>query len=260
MRNEINKIVFVGSGNVATRLACEFQKAGKEIVQIVGRTESCVKKLAQKLEVDYTTDFKKIKTNADLYVLSVTDDALNEVAKNLDLNNQLVVHTSGTTSVDVLNRFNNFGIFYPLQTFSAEKQINFNEIPICIEANSDYNKSMLEKLGKLISGNVQYINSEQRRILHVGAVFVNNFTNYLYAISEDILKDYDLSFEILKPLIAETANKLKAYSPFEAQTGPARRNDQEVIKNHLDILDQYPEYRKVYQLLSDQLTRKHHKE
>jgi predicted short-subunit dehydrogenase-like oxidoreductase (DUF2520 family) len=260
MRNEINKIIFVGSGNVATRLACEFQKAGKEIIQLVGRTESSTKKLAQKLKVDYTTNFSKIKDDADLYVLSITDDALFKVVENIDFKSQLIVHTSGTTSVDVLKRFDNYGVFYPLQTFSAKKQISFQNIPICIEGNSQDSIEKLQKLGGLISDNVQFINSEQRKILHIGAVIVNNFTNYLYAISEDILKDYDLSFKILKPLIAETAGKLETQSPFEAQTGPARRNDQEVIKNHLDILDQYPEYKKIYQLISDQLTRKHHKE
>lgn len=257
MKTKINSIVFIGSGNVATRLAIALKEVGKKIVQIYSRSEENASDLGNKLGVDFTTNLSSINSEADLYILSVSDNALDEIIQKLDLHKKLIVHTSGTTSMDVLNSFDNYGVFYPLQTFSSEKEISFKNIPLCIEANSDDNFNALKDLAETISGTIHHINSEQRKHLHVSAVFANNFTNYMYTIAEDILQDNDLPFDLLKPLIQETAAKILTHTPSESQTGPARRNDQEIINTHLDLLNKYPEYQKIYQLLSEQIKRKH---
>ncbi len=258
MKTQINTIVFIGSGNVSTRLAIALHLAGKTILQIYSRSEERSSFLAEKLGVDFTTDYAAINREADLYILSVSDNALEEVIGKLDLNKQFVVHTSGASSMDSMSKFLNFGVFYPLQTFSTEISVSFKNIPIFIQANSDENLELLQGLATTISENVQQINSEQRRVLHVSAVFASNFTNYMYAVAEDILGKNDLSFELLKPLIEETAEKLKNHSPYDAQTGPARRNDKKIIEEHLEILKNYPEYQKIYKLITEQIKRKHH--
>ena len=258
MRTQINSIVFIGSGNVATRLAIALHLAGKTILQIYNRSEQRASTLAIKLGVEFTTDVSAINREADMYILSVSDNALEEVINKLDLNDQFIVHTSGTSPMDSLSKFSNHGVFYPLQTFSTEVSISFKNVPLCLQANSIENLELLQGLAYAISENVQQINSEQRRVLHVSAVFASNFTNYLYAVAEDILGKNDLSFELLKPLIEETAEKLKAHAPHEAQTGPARRNDRKIIEEHLGILAKYPEYHKIYKLISEQIKRKHH--
>lgn len=258
MKTQINTIVFVGSGNVATRLAIALHLAGKTIMQIYSRTEDRASFLAEKLGVEFTTDYSALNREADLYILSVSDNALEDVVGKLDLSNQFVVHTSGTSSMESLSKFLNFGVFYPLQTFSTEVSISFKNIPVFIQANSEENRELLQALAAAISENVQQVNSEQRRVLHVSAVFASNFTNYMYAVAEDILGKNDLSFELLKPLIEETAEKLKNHAPHDAQTGPARRNDKKIIEEHIEILNNYPEYQKVYKLITEQIKRKHH--
>ena len=257
---EIENIIIIGSGNVATQLAITLQKAGKNILQVYGRKESMAKCLSSKLKVDYITDLKHLQRNADLYILAIIDDALLDISANIDLDEELIVHTSGTVSLDVFkDHFKNYGVFYPLQTFSKEKNISFDEIPICVESNSESNQWKLMKLGEQISQNVKAISSEQRKLLHVSAVFACNFTNYFYSIAEELMADHDMPFELLLPLIKETADKLNHHLPHEGQTGPARRNDQEIMAQHLKMLSDYPEYQDIYQILSERIKRKHHK-
>ena len=257
---EIENIIIIGSGNVATQLAITLQKAGKNILQVYGRKESMAKCLSSKLKVDYITDLKHLQRNADLYILAIIDDALLDISANIDLDEELIVHTSGTVSLDVFkDHFKNYGVFYPLQTFSKEKNISFDEIPICVESNSESNQWKLMKLGEQISQNVKAISSEQRKLLHVSAVFACNFTNYFYSIAEELMADHDMPFELLLPLIKETADKLNHHLPHEGQTGPARRNDQEIMAQHLKMLSNYPEYQDIYQILSERIKRKHHK-
>ncbi len=238
-------------------MAIALHLAGKQILQIVNRSEEGASLLGEKLGVDFTSDYTKINREADLYILSVSDSALEEVVKKLDISDRFVVHTSGTSLMDSLNKFLNYGVFYPLQTFSIEVSLSFKKIPIFIQANSEENLDLLQGLAETISENIQKINTEQRRVLHVSAVFASNFTNYMYAVAEDILTKNDLSFELLKPLIEETAEKLNDHAPHEAQTGPARRNDRKIIDEHIEILNNYPEYQKIYKLITEQIKRKH---
>lgn len=258
--NEIENIVIIGSGNVATQLAIALQKVGKNILQVYGRKESMAKCLSSKLKVDYITDLKQLQRNADLYILAIIDDALLDISAYIDLDEELIIHTSGTVSIDIFKKhFINYGVFYPLQTFSKEKNISFEDIPICVESNSETNQWKLMKLGEQISQNVMAISSEKRKLLHVSAVFACNFTNYFYSIAEELMQDHDLPFELLLPLIRETADKLSHHLPHEGQTGPASRNDQKIMAQHLKMLSIYPEYQDLYQLISEHIKRKHHK-
>lgn len=258
---EIHQIVILGSGNVATRLSMALQLAGLKILQIFGRNVQHAKILADQLGTKYTSDLQEIIPSADLYLLCINDDALLEVIQNFPFNNEFLVHTSGTIPMDIFQGFkNNYGVFYPLQTFSKNKEIAFEEIPICIEANSKKAESKLVKLAEKISNNIHLINSEQRKTLHVAAVFASNFTNYFYSVSKVILESNQLSFDLLKPLIIETVEKALSQNPDETQTGPARRGDKKIISAHLEYLNSQPEFKEMYELISKHITHKYSKQ
>lgn len=238
------KVILLGSGNVATHLFQAFSKAnGIEVVQVFSRTIS--KDFPETLQ---TSDFSKI-TEADVYIICVSDSAISSVSSQLLFENRLVVHTSGSSDLNLLDSKNNKGVFYTLQTFTKNKAVDFSEIPICLEAEnvSDYN--VLEKVAKSISKNVYAISSEQRKALHVSAVFVCNFTNHLYTIGNTICLENNIPFEILQPLIEETAKKIKSLSPSEAQTGPAIRNDKKTIEKHIDFLTNENQ-KEIYKILT----------
>ena len=216
--------------------------------------------MADQVNASATTSLQRIFKNADLYILAIHDDAILAVAKQLaenGLGDKLITHTSGATPMAVFENtgLRRFGIFYPLQTFSISKKPDFKNIPFCIDANNSGDILLLKKLAKKISNNVQEIKDGQRAVIHVAAVFVNNFTNHLYSVANDILKNENIGLDILLPLIQETANKLNDGTPEEMQTGPAIRGDEITIKRHLEYLDKYPEYKEIYKLLSAQLRR-----
>lgn len=202
-----------------------------------------------------TNDISTIQ-EADLYIISVTDSSISEVSENLPFNNKLVVHTSGTTSMDILDNKNRKGVFYPLQTFTKGKEVDFKEIPICLEAQDHEDYILLEKVAKSISKKAIKISSEQRKAIHVSAVFVCNFVNHLYQIGNEICLQNNIPFEILHPLIEETADKIKSLSPIEAQTGPAKRNDTETINTHLNFLSNESQ-KEIYKLLTKSIIDTH---
>lgn len=245
------KIVIIGSGNVATQLSLALQKSKHAIVQVYSKNNSSARNLAKKLRCDFTTYPEKIIATADIYIIAVKDDAIVEVAEHLKLIDRVVVHTSGSVEMDVLKGTSkNYGVFYPLQTFSKKNKINFKSIPVCLEANNSITFKILQSLAKSITLNVQKINSGQRKIIHLAAVFACNFTNHLYTIASDILSSANVSFDILKPVIEETANKIKNSSPHETQTGPAIRNDKKIIDRHLKMLSDKRQYQQIYKLIS----------
>tara|TARA_B110000444_G_C18847164_1_gene602814 strand:+ start:1322 stop:2092 length:771 start_codon:yes stop_codon:yes gene_type:complete len=244
-------IVILGAGNLAWHLSQELKKRGQNIIQVYNRTVNKAEELSKLIQCEFTSKIEKINNNADLYILCINDKALIELSNSLPIKNKLVVHTSGAASIDFISQPQR-GVFYPLQTFSKEKEINFKEIPICIEAKDDNNKRTLIKLGNLLSDCVYEIDSDQRKTLHLAAVFANNFSNYMYSISEKILSNKNIPFDILKPLIMETASKVLMHSPKESQTGPAIRNDQTSIKTHLDDL-KHGNYYDIYKLLTEKL-------
>ena len=189
---------------------------------------------------------------ADVTIIAVSDDAIAEVSAKIK--NSFVVHTSGSVAIDDLKNQQRKGVFYMLQTFSKDKNVNFSNVPFCLEAENKNDLQLLETLAKHLGNKIYAINSEQRKVLHVAAVFVNNFTNHLYKIGNDICKNHNVPFEILHPLIEETSEKIKELSPEKAQTGPAIRNDKKTIKNHLNLLTK--KQQNIYTILTESIQHK----
>lgn len=243
-------VIFLGFGNVNNQLFDALRKSAEiTIKQVFNR--NYIKILSPFEDIPFTDDVSKIK-EADVYIIGIPDDAISSFSDNLPFKNRLVVHTSGGVSMDALSNKNRRGIFYPLQTFSKQREVDFKNIPICIEAENSKDLELLRNLGEKISENVVEISSEKRTKLHLAAVFVNNFTNHLYQIGSEILKDDDLPFDLLKPLIVETASKIETLSPEKAQTGPAKRNDIKTIEKHLHLLGN-SRYRKLYELFTEEI-------
>jgi len=247
-------IVLIGTGNVARHLLDTFRLYQEiRVVQVLGRNE---KNLAYFREFSKTSsDFEKLLP-ADLYIIAVSDDAIPSVSQLIRNKNGIVVHTSGSVSLDVLSKYDHRGVFYPLQTFSKERKIDFKNVPICLESNQREDMELLKTLAHHISEQVYEISFQQRRSLHLAAVFVNNFTNHLYQIGNRICEENKVSFDILEPLILETAHKIKDLSPHDAQTGPAKRGDKRTIKQHMEVLGNSG-YRKIYELLSQSIEREY---
>ncbi|QYA26280.1 DUF2520 domain-containing protein [Gramella sp. MT6] len=249
------KVVIIGAGNVATHLYHCFREATDlDVVQVFNRNKDhldFVKEPEKRV-----TDLSEI-AEADLYLIAIKDEAIQDLAGKLKLKKGIVVHTSGSQDMQTLAGFDNYGVFYPLQTFSITKAVNFKEIPICLEANSEENLEFLKKTAALVSDKIFEVNSEQRRALHVSAVFVNNFSNHLFALAEDYCKQNQLPFEILRPLIKETVSKIETLDPYSAQTGPALRNDHKTIAAHLEMLDE--DRKKIYTILTESIQNFHGK-
>ncbi|CAM3858478.1 MULTISPECIES: Rossmann-like and DUF2520 domain-containing protein [Flavobacterium] len=244
------KVVIIGSGNVAQHLLKVMLNTEEvTIVQVFARSKESISHLI--VENQITSTYNDIK-EADVYIISVSDNAIAEVASNLPFKNRLVVHTSGTSELSVLDNKNRKGVFYPLQTFSRSKAVDFSTIPICLETENERDYAILKALADLISKKAYAISSEQRKSLHVAAVFVCNFVNHLYQIGNEICNENKVPFEILQPLIIETANKITQLSPKEAQTGPALRNDTKTIEKHMDFL-QESNYKELYKLLTQSI-------
>jgi predicted short-subunit dehydrogenase-like oxidoreductase (DUF2520 family) len=247
----IRKISLIGSGRVATQLGIHFRETNKTIVQVYSRTFDAARQLARLTGAEPVDDLEKLSADTDLYLIAVVDDAIETIAKNLKTHGKPVVHTSGSVSMDVLrNSGPRYGVFYPLQTFSKTKDISFKQIPICIEGACMETEILLKELAEELSGDVRIISSGQRVLIHIAAVFANNFTNFNYMISQEILEKAGVSFDILLPLIDETTNKIHHSPPCLTQTGPAARGDDNVISKHLNMLLDQPEKRDIYQHLS----------
>lgn len=242
------KITIIGSGNIAHHLIRTFQSnEAIEIVQVFARKAASVEAVMPKEKI--TSDFKELK-KSDLYIISVSDDVIFEVSDKLPFSDRLVVHTSGTKPMNILSDKNRKGVFYPLQTFSKNKEVNFNEIPICLETENKEDFGLLEKVAKSVSDKVFAVDSEKRKALHVSAVFVSNFVNYLYSIGNEICTENDIPFDILKPLIIEVADKIRHLTPEQAQTGPAKRGDWQTINTHLEFLKNNPENQELYKMIT----------
>lgn len=258
LKREIKSVVFIGSGNVATHLSMALHQIGIHILQIYSPNIEHAGFLAQKTESSAIHNLSEINPEADLYLISIPDDNIIKVIDELEPLPGIVAHTSGIVEMKVLEKFENFGVFYPLQTFSKNRPVDISTIPFCIEGNSEDTQNSLFDLGKKLSQSVKCINSEDRKQIHLAAVFVNNFPNHLYAAAEKLLKEKNIDFDILLPLLQETAAKMKDLKPKEAQTGPARRNDLNTIKTHSAMLKKHPELLEIYQLFSHQILNKYH--
>ncbi len=248
LRDMIN-VVLIGSGNLAVQLANAFTQSKKvNLLQRYSRKNTNATYFSDKIPV---TDTISELQEADIYILAISDSAISEFSKQLAFKKGLVVHTSGSIAMNALLCQTNKGVFYPLQSFSKELKIDFEKIPFALETEKKEDFATLETLAKALSKHTYSIDSQQRTKLHIAAVFANNFSNYMFKIAKDICDEHHFSFEILQPIIQETTKKLETMSPLDAQTGPAKRNDQIVIKNHLQQLQ--GEQKEIYKLVSDSI-------
>ncbi|MFA9370358.1 MAG: Rossmann-like and DUF2520 domain-containing protein [Labilibaculum antarcticum] len=254
----IQKVVMIGAGNLANQLSLALHENGIEILQVYSRTVESAKALAEKLNCKYTISVKEIEKNADLYVFALSDKALQPILDGLPVPIGKVVHTAGSIPVEVFENYAEFyGVFYPLQTFSKERKVDFSDIPICIESNNMEFQENLIALAKRISKSVHVISSDQRKQLHLAAVFTCNFTNHMYCIGQKLLEEKDVDFELLKPLIQETAQKALQLNPLSAQTGPAVRFDEEIMSSHEKALENTPDFKKLYSFVSESIYKMH---
>ncbi|WP_372949850.1 Rossmann-like and DUF2520 domain-containing protein [Mariniphaga sp.] len=253
-----HRFVFIGAGNLATHLSVEFQEKGFSIEQVYSRSEKSAKSLAEKLQSKYTIAVQNIFTDADIYFVALKDSAFEEILPQINFENKLLVHCSGSMTLSSLEKYSeNIGVFYPLQTFSKNRKVDFAEIPVFIEANSLENEKRLIQIAEKLSDQVTVLNSEKRLNLHISAVFACNFVNHFYAIAAEVLKSNEIPFEVLKPLILETARKVQELEPALAQTGPAVRFDENVISKHLEALLPFPEFQKLYEMVSESIFKYH---
>lgn len=247
----IMRITIIGSGNVATHMAAAFKNAGHRIVQVYSRDLQKAWLLAYHVGAEAVDHLDHILPDTDLFVIAVKDDAIAQVARALAGHNKLMVHTSGATDLDTLIAFTaNAGVFYPLQTFSKVREVSFRSVPLCLEGGNDEILAQLKELAHTISNNVYAVSSAQRRVLHLAAVFACNFPNYLYNTAQQLLVRNQMDFEMLRPLILETALKVQEQMPGEVQTGPAVRNDTGTMAAHLQMLNDAPLLQDIYTLLS----------
>ena len=240
------KVVVIGAGNVAYHLIKAF--ANSSTVKVIQQYKRSLNKEATDTSIPQTNNLALL-TEADVYILCVPDDAIVPLSKKIEVKNGLLVHTSGSVDMYDLNPAHRRGVFYPLQTFSKNSNLDITKVPFCLEAEEETDLTLLEKLASSISSHTYTINSEQRKSLHLAAVFINNFVNHLYHIGHEICSENKVPFEVLKPLIVETAQKIMNISPFEAQTGPAKRNDVNTIEQQQQAITQLA-HKEIYTLIT----------
>jgi predicted short-subunit dehydrogenase-like oxidoreductase (DUF2520 family) len=253
-------IVLIGAGNVASHLAPELHQAGHAILQVFSQSENHAKSLAKGISAEAIWHLDNITPTADLYIIATPDSTISQIATSFYTVDGIVVHTSGSMNINLLSQLQHHGVFYPFQTFSKHRSISFKEIPILIEGSSPKVEKTLLGLANQLSTKVYQLDSNQRKQLHIAAVFSCNFVNHLYYCAEEILKNTSLPFSILKPLILETAQKINTLTPGEAQTGPASRGDLNTIDSHIELLQKSPENSDLlhlYKELSERILKLH---
>lgn len=249
------RTVIIGSGNVATAMAVAMQDAGFDIIQVFSRTEENAVALAEKIVGSTAkTNIAEITASADVYIFAVKDDVLPEIISQMPHNNGLWVHTAGSVPMDIFaHKTSRYGVMYPLQTFSKNRNYDFKTIPLFIEGNNQSVDNEMFNLSSKLSNIVTRTSSEQRKYLHLAAVFACNFSNHLYALASVLLEKHGLDYRVLLPLIDETAAKIHSIPPHEAQTGPAVRNDVNVIRRHLEMLED-DKMRNIYEIISNNIS------
>jgi predicted short-subunit dehydrogenase-like oxidoreductase (DUF2520 family) len=253
----IQTAVIIGSGNVATHLAKWLHGVGVRVEYVYSKNSEHAAALAEQVGANVLPSIKLLPTTLDLIVIAVNDNAIESVSASLPLTQALVVHTSGITSMSVLEAHPRYGVLYPLQTLSKLTYTQPHRAPLLVEAHSVEDVNKLLGLAALLGSMVQEVNSEQRKVVHLAAVFANNFGNHLFSIAAHILENHHLPFELIRPLIEETARKVQQYQPQQVQTGPAVRNDTSTIATHLHLLMELPHYRQLYELMSTSIREQH---
>jgi predicted short-subunit dehydrogenase-like oxidoreductase (DUF2520 family) len=246
------EIVIIGTGNTATVLGRKLKDAGHVIAQVYGRNAKDASDLAYDLETESTNYWSVVRRDADLYLIAVSDIAVKEVMKELDMTDKTIVHTAASVSKEVLKKADHYGVLYPLQSLNKHSG-NLPRIPIIIDASDESTFQLLSTLAHSISDQVIAGDDEKRLKLHLAAVLVNNFTNHIYALAEDFCIKEGIDFQLLIPLIDETTGRLQSISPSKAQTGPAIRHDATTIKEHLHLLKEYPRLKNLYNVFTDSI-------
>lgn len=267
------KIVLIGAGNLATHLGKALHAAGHDMLQVFSRTMQSAETLASLLDAEPLTDIAQVRDDADVYIFSVKDSALVQLvaqlcrheadglgedgavnalrkAKKGELE-RVFLHTAGSMPMSVFKGMaQHYGVLYPMQTFSKQREVDFSIIPCFVEANDEFAQKQIEGLAREISGRVYQLSSEDRKYLHLSAVFACNFANHCYAISQELLEEHGIPFDVMLPLINETAAKVHEMMPKDAQTGPAVRYDENVIGKQSKLLENHPHFKKVYDSMS----------
>jgi predicted short-subunit dehydrogenase-like oxidoreductase (DUF2520 family) len=250
-------VTFIGAGNLAWHLAPALDNTDFAVKEIYSRNLKHASALVEKLyeaQVKPSLDFSQ--SSSTIFIITVADDAIPEIAQEINLpENAILCHTSGSQPISVLGYADtpNIGVFYPLQTFTKNKKVELNETPILIEAEDKQTEKVLLEMAKTISKKVLRVSSDDRKAIHVAAVFASNFTNYMLTIAKEILTQHKLNFDLLKPLIAETLNKSLSIGPENAQTGPAKRGDLEILDKHMEFLEEEEERAEIYRIISQQI-------
>ena len=267
------KIVLIGAGNLATHLGKALHAAGHDMVQVFSRTMQSAETLASLLDAEPLTDIAQVRDDADVYIFSVKDSALVQLVAQLcrheadglgedgavnalrkakkGEHERVFLHTAGSMPMSVFKGMaQHYGVLYPMQTFSKQREVDFSIIPCFVEANDELAQKQIEGLAREISGRVYQLSSEDRKYLHLSAVFACNFANHCYAISQELLEEHGIPFDVMLPLINETAAKVHEMKPKDAQTGPAVRYDENVIGKQSKLLENHPHFKKVYDSMS----------
>jgi predicted short-subunit dehydrogenase-like oxidoreductase (DUF2520 family) len=248
------RVVIIGAGNVASVLGRKIKKAGHQILQVVSRSNENAIVLADELGCSATNSFSEIDKTGDLFLVALSDVALNELKEKMNVGDKVVVHTAGSVGKDVLKDVSiNYGIVYPLQSLRKENKDESIVIPLLIDAANEYSAKVITEFAGSISNVVSYAQDEQRLKLHVGAVMTSNFANHLYCLAQDFCKKEKVDFALLQPLIEETATRLKTHSPCDMQTGPAERKDVLTLDKHLRLLTAHPKLRTLYLRMTDSI-------
>lgn len=246
------KIVLIGAGNLSTHLGKALHAAGHDMVQVFSRTMQSAETLASLLDAEPLTDMAQVRDDADVYIFSVKDSALEQLISQLCGGEKKVfLHTAGSMPMSVFReKALHYGVLYPMQTFSKQREVDFSIIPCFIEANDEFALKQIEGLAGQISHRVYQLSSEDRKYLHLSAVFACNFANHCYAASQELLQQHGIPFDVMLPLIDETAAKVHGMTPKEAQTGPAVRYDENVIGKQIRLLENQPYFQKIYDCMS----------
>lgn len=251
---EIRTVVIMGSGNMAWHMGYWLTRSGIRVNQIFSRNVEKGKLLADELSTEFTNRLDRLHEHSDMYLLTVSDDALASVIRQAVFGNRLVLHTAGSVPIEIFReKVKNFGVLYPLQTFTRGKPVEYSQIPVFIEASSAQNLARIKQLALKLSDRVYEADSEKRAYLHLAAVIASNFTNHMLVVAEKYMQERNLSFDLIRPLVQETIAKALSMSPFLAQTGPAIRGNTGVIEKHMLMLENHPEIRELYRTISESI-------
>lgn len=250
-----HKIVIIGSGNLATQLSLALMQTRHKVIQVYSRTDTHAKELADKIGCDYTSNTSNIYKDADAYIISVKDDAVNDIAKNIctDKPEAVFLHTAGSVPMSVFAPHAcHYGVLYPMQSFSKTRKVNFHEIPCFIEAIDDKSLNIIRDIAESISDRIEVADTEKRKKIHLAAVLASNLANHCYRLGERVLQEEGIDFSILLPLIQETARKVTEMSPRDAQTGPMVRYDTGVMNRQIELIHD-ERTRQIYRLMAESI-------